>query len=899
MDEPPALADTPILAAELHYFRTPPEQWALLLARLRQMGANTVSTYVPWCWHEPQPGLVDFSGATDSRRNLVQFAHLCHLLGLRLILKPGPFVDAELLGGGIPPWLLQQHPEIHAKRADGDVWRHSDSGAPRACYLHPVYLDAARRWITAFSTAMIPFQHPAGPVIAVQADNETPGDGLLPADIGLDPRLRLDYNQYVVEHLWPWFWGLDVEDGEGSGNARRRERAGVTVQRSLVSPQPPRTFDSAHTIDELRQYLALEVFTDWFYAESVATIAAWLRDDGWDVPVFHDRLAAPWQRCGTIIDTPGLARAAGWLGFNVYAEDVVEPFVGGAGYALSFEEYVHYGFWLPRLAADLSRNYPVFVPEISAAQDFYFATPLMGGAQALNVYAAQQALPDHPAIGALPRWAMEAPLRPDGSLRPRFWNAKIIFTLLGAAGADFVAARAPAGVAIGYSHVPERIALHAGPVRHDAVAGCDTGRRAQELAQRLVRAGIAFHVLDLDAATPDELALYPLLLVPSSAMVACATQLKLTACANLALVGEVRPAFDEHLDACDLLVPHVALAHGDQHPPETSATRASIARLPEGISAERIAALIEQHGGSAHYGWADGPDVDVTVRHGSRYTYVFIANRRAEVYSGTLTYRVADGSLQHLHVGIGGPRIGIAILDGDDVAGCAVGGDASQGAWLIRGMRSSIVFNGGAGVVAPCGHGLRFSAPHSGRFQVRRPQGWDGLVPYRLLVSGEMLPAACQIEGANLALPYVAEDEHGITDSYLFLPVGPAPASLYEDLRTLLLARAHMLGEIAAMLSPDHAGTAPATAFQAFADAVGMLTAIADRAFTLDEYAIVWQHASTACTPAMGVLVRELAHARGERLAGVLDETRYAAIEARLHAILEAVARAGLRPDQE
>jgi len=899
MDEPPALADAPILAAELHYFRIPPEQWAFLLVRLRQMGANTVSTYVPWCWHEPQPGLVDFNGTTDPRRNLVQFAHLCLLLGLRLILKPGPFVDAELLGGGIPPWLLQQHPEIHARRADDDVWRHSDSGAPRACYLHPAYLDAARRWIAAFSTAMIPFQHPAGPVVAVQADNETPGDGLLPADIGLDPRLRLDYNQYVVERLWPWFWGLDTGDGEE--HAGRWERSTVAAQRSLISPQPPRAPGSPRSIDELRQCLALEVFTDWFYTESVATIVAWLRDDGWHVPVFHDRLAAPWQHCGTIIDTLGLARAAGWLGFNVYAEDVVEPFVGGAGYALSFEEYVHYGFWLPRLAADLSRTYPVFVPEISAAQDFYFATPLMGGAQALNVYAAQQALPEHPAIGALPRWAMEAPLRPDGSLRPRFWNAKTIFTLLGAAGADFVAARAPASVAIGYSHVPERVALYPGPARHDAVAGCDTGRRAQELAQRLVRAGIAFDVLDLDTATPDELALYPLLLVPSSAVIARATQLKLSACANLALVGEVRPAFDEYLDACNLLVPHFALAHGDQHPEGSSVTRASIARLPDGISAERIAALIEQHGGSAHYGWADGSDVDVTVRHGSRYTYIFIANRRAEAYSGTLTYRVADGSLQHLHVGIGGPRIGIAILDGDDVAGCAVGGDASEGAWLIRGMRSSMVFNGGAGVVAPCGHGLRFSAPHSGRFQVRRPQGWDGLVPYRLMVSGEILPAASQIEGANLALPYVAEDEHGVTDSYLLLPAGPAPAPLHEELRTLLLARAHMLGDIAAMPPPDHNGTAPtqAIAFQAFADTSGMLTVLADRAFTLDEYAIAWRHASIVCAPVISALVRELARARGERLAGMLDEARYAAIEARLYATLEAAARASLRPDQD
>ncbi|WP_041330351.1 beta-galactosidase [Roseiflexus castenholzii] len=144
---------------------------------------------MPWCWHEPQPGVFDFTGAIDPQRNLLRFVRLCDSLGLRLILKPGPFVDAELLGGGIPLWLLQNYPEIHARRADGDLWRQSDSNAPRAWYLHPVYLAAARRWIDVFSTAMLPFQHPSGPIIALQADNEIPGDGMLPADVGLDPRL--------------------------------------------------------------------------------------------------------------------------------------------------------------------------------------------------------------------------------------------------------------------------------------------------------------------------------------------------------------------------------------------------------------------------------------------------------------------------------------------------------------------------------------------------------------------------------------------------------------------------------------------------------------------------------------------------------------------------------------
>jgi hypothetical protein len=864
-----ALSGVPILSAELHYFRTPPEGWLLLLVRLRQMGANTVSTYVPWCWHEPQPGSFDFTGATDPQRNLLHFVRLCALLGLRLILKPGPFVGAEVPGGGIPLWLVQHHPEIHAQRADGDIWRHSDSNVPYPCYLHPVYLAAARRWIDAFSTALLPFQYPSGPVIAIQVDNQIPGDGMRPADVGLDPRLRLDYNAYVVEHLWRGF------AGEGS-------------------PEPPRALMPPHTTADLEQYLMLETFTDRFYAQALAVVVDALREAGWRVPVFQDLLAAPWHRCGAVIDLPAMARAADWSGFNVDAEDVDTPFVGGAGYVLSFEEYVHYGFWRPRLMAAMSRDYPVFVSEISAAQDFYVATPLMGGAQAINVHVAAQARPDNLAIGAWSRWAMKAPVNPDGSVRRRFWHAKTLFTLLAAAGADFTAAAFPADVAIGYSHLPERAAQHTSETLHHITAGCDTGRRAQALAQRLVHASIAFHVIDVDTATQEDLAAYPLLLVPSAALMARATQHKLAACPNLALIGHVLPSFDEHLSPCDPLH-FIHERASDDHAQSVDAD-ATPALLPDDGENEQIVRLIERRGGHARYGWSDARDVDVTVRHGDRLTFVCVANRRPEPYRGALTYRCVDGSLQHIHIGIGGLRIGVIIISDDEVVGCAIGGDASEGAWFVRGMHSSIMFSGGAGVAAPCGSGMRLSAAQSGRFQLRRPEGWDGLIPYRLLLNGNIVPASVSIEGTHLSLPYVSEDERGITDSYLLLPVGPAPDLIRADLRTLLLARAQMLRAAIDPLPADETDAASSLvdASGIFVSAAETLEALADQPFTLDAFATTWQRATAACKPAIVALARKLTRMRSDRLTGAFDETRDAALEARLNATLKRVTRAGL-----
>jgi hypothetical protein len=239
---------------------------------------------------------------------------------------------------------------------------------------------------------------------------------------------------------------------------------------------------------------------------------------------------------------------------------VRDPLVG-AGYQLSFEEYIHYAYWWTRLTKHLSPGLPSFVSEISAAQDFYFAAPFVGGLQAINVYMGPQTQPDNPGIGAFPRWAMEALVRPDGSVRPRFWNAKNPFTLLGAAGADFAAARSPADLALGYSHVPERVGTWIDRSGEDvtsqgvleAAAGCDHALRSQILAQRLVRTGADFDVLDLDTATPEELARYALVVAPSAAVLARATQAKLAGCDNLALVGDARARYDEHLEPCDLL----------------------------------------------------------------------------------------------------------------------------------------------------------------------------------------------------------------------------------------------------------------------------------------------------------------------------------------------------------
>lgn len=55
-----------------------------------------------WNLHERRPGRFDFSGGLD----VFRFLRLAQEEGLLVILRPGPFICAEVNMGGLPSWLL-------------------------------------------------------------------------------------------------------------------------------------------------------------------------------------------------------------------------------------------------------------------------------------------------------------------------------------------------------------------------------------------------------------------------------------------------------------------------------------------------------------------------------------------------------------------------------------------------------------------------------------------------------------------------------------------------------------------------------------------------------------------------------------------------------------------------
>ncbi|GFH42726.1 glycosyl hydrolase [Lactococcus hodotermopsidis] len=92
-----------IISGSIHYFRVVPEYWRDRLEKLRNMGCNTVETYVPWNLHEPHEAQYDFSDGLD----LVRFLKIAQEVGLYVILRPSPYICAEWEFGGFPYWLLR------------------------------------------------------------------------------------------------------------------------------------------------------------------------------------------------------------------------------------------------------------------------------------------------------------------------------------------------------------------------------------------------------------------------------------------------------------------------------------------------------------------------------------------------------------------------------------------------------------------------------------------------------------------------------------------------------------------------------------------------------------------------------------------------------------------------
>lgn len=139
-----------LYSGEFHPFRLPvPALWLDVFQKIKSLGYNCVSFYTHWALHEGKPGEFSAEGIFGYE----QFFDAAAEAGIYLIARPGPYINAEVSGGGFPGWL---------QRVSGTLRTKDQS-----------YLDATENYMSSIGGIIAEAQITnGGPVILVQPENE-------------------------------------------------------------------------------------------------------------------------------------------------------------------------------------------------------------------------------------------------------------------------------------------------------------------------------------------------------------------------------------------------------------------------------------------------------------------------------------------------------------------------------------------------------------------------------------------------------------------------------------------------------------------------------------------------------------------------------------------------------
>ncbi len=221
-----------VLAGEMHYARVPREYWRDRLRKAKAMGLNTITTYVFWNVHEPEPGVYDFTGNYD----VAEFVREAQQEGLYVNLRPGPYSCAEWEFGGFPSWLLKDH---------SMVVRSSD----------PKFIAAASRWMHRLGQELAPLQiDRGGPIVMVQIENEY---GSFGNDRGYLNQIR----QTIVDS---GFTGAQLYTADGADQMPNGSFTDLPAAVNFGTGEAKESFEKVLKMRPNQPHMAGEYWDGWF-----------------------------------------------------------------------------------------------------------------------------------------------------------------------------------------------------------------------------------------------------------------------------------------------------------------------------------------------------------------------------------------------------------------------------------------------------------------------------------------------------------------------------------------------------------------------------------------------------------------------------------------------------------
>ncbi|HSW68311.1 MAG TPA: beta-galactosidase, partial [Bacteroidales bacterium] len=139
---------------------------------------------------------------------------MCKNFGLTCILKPGPFILAEMRGAGLPYWLTDKYGDQFKMRNRKGVPVQSDG----VSFFHPLFLEKVEKWYDQVMPLIAANQQSnAGPVIMMQLCNEIGVFAWLAHQADYSEHVRVRFIAYLQNKFQTigqlnQLWGLDYKN---------------------------------------------------------------------------------------------------------------------------------------------------------------------------------------------------------------------------------------------------------------------------------------------------------------------------------------------------------------------------------------------------------------------------------------------------------------------------------------------------------------------------------------------------------------------------------------------------------------------------------------------------------------------------------------------------------------
>lgn len=537
-----------IQAGEFHYFRTPQAEWRQRLELLKGAGFNAVASYIPWLWHQVEEGVSDFDGHSHPLRNLAGFLDLAAEMDLFIISRPGPYINAETINEGIPPWVFEKYPRAAFINQQGKPTN-------MVSYLHPDFLACVKDWYKAVFEVLTPRQITrGGKIVLLQLDNE----------MGMISWVRnhLDTNPDTIARFSRY---LSATYGDQLSQRYPAQDLEHFLREGILNPQPPY---AAQVVSDYRYFYRdyLREYTEFLWAEArlnglevlpVINIHGF-SNGGKTFPIGISQLIEVMRLDGMISATdvyPGV------IGEGTYHQLVL---VNEMTKALQIPQQPLFSI---EFQAGGNQDYS---SGQSSMNDLHSRLCISTGMRAINHYLFCDG-ENHPVLSSTKRHDWGHPVRKDGTLRRHYYRYGKLSRVLKTYGSDLILSRPKTVTTIGFqldtfmtevdndfTRPASRILTH----QRDVVL-------FDFLARSLALTHRPFDVIELASGTLDP-AITPLLWVMMDKQCNAETQRKLVEYLNrggkLVLAGRMCVEEFNH-QPCTLLQDAIGIAQTSDQPP--------------------------------------------------------------------------------------------------------------------------------------------------------------------------------------------------------------------------------------------------------------------------------------------------------------------------------------------